>query len=220
MHQSLVLLESMCYLAIVILTPLSYEILENPHKVLKHKSVTQVDFVELDEDVINVCKKHFPWGKIWSNDPRVSLHITDGATFVRNAPTGMYDVIIQDSADPFYMDDTGERVVLPSEVLYAPEHFENLYRIQSANGVFTFQSETYNIPSSLEGIRTWRKVALDAGFETAKYGTIAISTYPTGQIGLFLCTKKKKETDMESVQERFNNFVTRTTYYHPRLQER
>ena len=110
-------------------------------EVLKHPEVEHVDHVDLDGDVIQVCKDHFEWGKAW-DDPRVSLHIADGAAFVKNVVDGSYDVIIQDSSDPYTWDEeTGEKIDLPSKTLYSEEHFQNISRALGENGVFSFQAE-------------------------------------------------------------------------------
>ena len=34
-------------------------------EVLKHPEVEHVDHVDLDSDVIDVCRNHFPWGSAW-----------------------------------------------------------------------------------------------------------------------------------------------------------
>lgn len=191
-------------------------------EVLKHPSVEHVDHVDLDAEVIDVCRKYFPWGDAW-DDPRVRLHTVDGSSFIRNAQKGFYDVIVQDSSDPF--GDDGE--ILPSSVLYEKEHFHHLYAALADNGVFNFQAETLGIPSDFNGILKWRSLLLaDDMFKAVRYGTIAIPTYPTGQIGFLLCTKKKEtavmnERKMASIRERFNAIEENhmgTTYYQPRLQ--
>jgi len=189
-------------------------------EVLKHPTVEIVDHVELDRKVIDVSKRYFPWGQAW-DDSRVNLHIVDGAAFVRDAKPGSYDVVIQDASDPFYEDADGEVVMLPSSVLYTEAHFENVRRSLRADGVFLFQAETYNIPSSVDAMKSWREMATSAGFESARYGTIAISSYPTGQIGFFLCTKAKPGncSDLEVIQSRFEKMTGETSYYHPRLQQ-
>ena len=110
-------------------------------EVLKHASLEQVDHVDLDGDVIEICKEHFSWGEAWK-DPRVTLHIDDGAAFVARADTGYYDVVIQDSADPWIWDDAGEKILLPSNVLYSEGHFQHIKRILSESGVFNFQVST------------------------------------------------------------------------------
>ena len=108
------------------------------HEVLKHDSVIQVDHVDLDGDVVEVCKDHFSWGRAWE-DPRVTLHIADGAAFVRNAPEDFYDVVIQDSSDPYTVNEEGIPVELPSSVLYSTDHYDNVRRILTKDGIFNFQ---------------------------------------------------------------------------------
>jgi spermidine synthase len=144
-------------------------------EVLKHESVLHVDHVDLDADVINVCKTHFDWGFVW-DDPRVHLHVRDGAAFLDEVANETYDVIIQDSSDPWAYDINGARVDLPSSVLYSEKHFANLHRVLKPNGVLNIQAETLQIPSDLEGIVQWRDLALGVGFKGARYASIMIST--------------------------------------------
>jgi spermidine synthase len=190
-------------------------------EILKHGSVEHVDHVDLDGEVIETCKTHFSWSDAWT-DPRVHLHIADGAKFVRNAPDQSYDVVIQDSSDPWTWGENGEKVVLPSSVLYSPEHFANIHRILEPNGVLNIQAESLQIPSDLNGIRDWRQRALNVGFESARYGSILISSYPTGQIGFLLCEKDPSAaSSLQHLQERFSRMVEAklsTSYYHPPLQ--
>lgn len=189
-------------------------------EILKHPTVEWIDHVDLDMEVIETCKKFFSWGHAW-DDPRVHLHIEDGAEFVKTAAAGTYDVIIQDSSDPWTWDDkTGKMVSLPSNTLYAPGHFANIFRALTDNGILNFQAETMQIPSDFEGAVEWRKSALAIGFKRARYGTITIATYPTGQIGLLLCEKIAREPS--GVDKRFRIMAAsgkKTTYYHPRLQQ-
>jgi spermidine synthase len=190
-------------------------------EVLKHASVSHVDHVDLDEDVIAICKEHFEWSEAWE-DPRVHLHIADGAKFVATAPDQSYDVIIQDSSDPWTWGEKGERVSLPSGVLYSSEHFANIHRILKPNGILNIQAESLQIPSDLDGIRDWRKLALVVGFESARYGSILTSSYPTGQIGFLLCEKNVAAAETpEGIERRFARIVDAqqsTIYYHPPLQ--
>lgn len=190
-------------------------------EVLKHNSVVHVDHVDLDGDVIDVCKQFFKWGGAW-DDPRAQLHIADGAQFVREAADGTYDVIIQDSSDPWAIEDDGSMTPLPSGVLYREDHFRNLHRILSPNGVLNLQAESFNMPSSLQGISDWRKLLMDCGFGRSRYGGITISSYTTGHIG-FLCSQKGSAWTMNygDVKRRYERMVARgnrTTYYHPPLQ--
>lgn len=192
------------------------------HEVLKHPSVEHVDHVDLDKDVIDVCHKHFPWGHVW-DDPRVTLHITDGASFIKNAVEGYYDVIIQDSSDPETWDEHGQEIDLPSKVLYEMDHFTYIYRALSSKGVFNFQAESFGIASDLDSIVEWRKQTLAVGFQLSRYGSLSISSYPTGQIGFLLCQKDAESAlDSAQIRTRYEDIVNsgnRTSYYHPKLQE-
>lgn len=108
-------------------------------QVLKHPSVEVVDHVDLDEDVIKTCQVYFPqWGDCWK-DPRVHLHIKDGAEFVRNSPDNYYDVIIQDSSDPWVVEDDGTTTALPSGALYEEGHICQLYRVLAHDGILNIQ---------------------------------------------------------------------------------
>lgn len=195
-------------------------------EVLKHDSVVQVDHVDLDQQVIDVCRQHFAWGKVW-DDPRVNLYIQDGAAFVKNAPSDYYDVIIQDSSDPWTWDDDGHVMELPSSALYTKEHMQNIHRVLTENGVLNLQAETLQIPSDMDGIVLWRHNALEVGFVTARYSSIIVSTYPTGQIGCLVCEKSSLDRRpepaalMRSIEDRYTKMCQEgkdTTYYHPRLQ--
>jgi hypothetical protein len=104
--------------------------------------------VDLDEDVIKTCEQFFPqWGDAWK-DPRASLHICDGAQFVRDTADGSYDVIIQDSSDPFVVGDDGVMKPLPSEALYEKNHICHLHRILKPNGILNIQVRGFNVFAS------------------------------------------------------------------------
>jgi spermidine synthase len=191
-------------------------------EVLKHPSVEHVDHVDLDGDVITTCEQFFAWGSAWK-DPRVHLHIGDGAAFVREIGDGQYDVVIQDSSDPTAWDEEkGEEVDLPSGVLYSTEHFNHIYRILKPNGIFTFQGESLQIPNDFQGLVEWRQQALEAGFASVRYGSIIISSYPTGQIGFLMCEKSSTNASAKAdIVRRYTHMcesVHPTLYYHPRLQ--
>jgi len=76
----------------------------------------------------------------------------------------------------------------------------------------------------MEGICIWRNKALRAGFEKVSYGSLYISSYPTGQIGFLMCQKNgEQEMNQENVDLRFRNIEDAglgTKYYQPGLQKR
>lgn len=106
---------------------------------LKHDTVVNVDHVDLDLEVIRTCEKFFPqWGSAWK-DPRAMLHIKDGAQFVRDTADSFYDVIIQDSSDPWVIEEDGSATPLPSKVLYEEDHICQLHRILKPKGILNIQ---------------------------------------------------------------------------------
>ena len=77
----------------------------------------------------------------------------------------------------------------------------------------------------MDGICIWRKKVLQAGFETVRYGSLYVSSYPTGQIGFLMCKKngEGKEISEEEIRIRFSKIEEagmETKYYHPGLQKR
>ncbi len=67
-------------------------------EVLLHP-VEEVHFVEIDAEVIEVCKNYFPWLKKVLPDPRVKLVIDDGVEYIRES-RGFFDVVLIDSSEP------------------------------------------------------------------------------------------------------------------------
>jgi spermidine synthase len=216
-------------------------------ELLKYSNIESIDHVELDEGVINISKQFFDWSSAWEHD-KVNLIIGDGAEFVMNQLQEggkNYHVIIQDASDPYYTDSTGSVVTLPSHVLYEDEHFEIMHKLLKPNsGILMFQAETYNIPSNLDEIRSWRGSLENIGFDHIRYGSISISTYPTGQIGFFVSHSHEDNDDMicksdacgenletpatnkmdvsdwmdwNRVWASFRELNGKTKYYHPRI---
>ncbi len=67
-------------------------------EVLKHPDIT-VDLVEIDQEVISVCKEYFLGVDEVFKNPRLNLTIGDGVEFIANAKDKSYDIILVDSTD-------------------------------------------------------------------------------------------------------------------------
>ena len=66
----------------------------------RYPEIEHIDLVEIDELVVEVCRKYLPKTACRLDDPRVSIHYEDGVRFVRSCED-KYDLIIVDSTDPF-----------------------------------------------------------------------------------------------------------------------
>jgi spermidine synthase len=99
-------------------------------RVLEHSTVEKAVMVEIDGEVIRLCKEFLPniAGDAWTN-PRAEVIVGDGIDYVRKAEAGSFDVVIVDSTDPIGV----------GEVLFTDEFYQNAARLLSANGVIVNQ---------------------------------------------------------------------------------
>jgi len=141
-------------------------------EVLKHSSVKEVTLCEIDEMVVDSCKKYFTQFK-W-DDPRLKVVFADGAKFLLEH-TKTFDVIIVDSSDP----------VGPAETLYTHKFYESLQNALRPGGVITQQAE--NVWLHLDIIEKLVKSAKSL-FPKVDYAYCTIPTYPGGQIGFIFQT--------------------------------
>ncbi|HTT21077.1 MAG TPA: fused MFS/spermidine synthase [Candidatus Sulfotelmatobacter sp.] len=66
---------------------------------LKHKTVQQLDYVELDPVLIQIFKEFFQTQAVSLSDPRVQVHYADGRHFLKTT-SNIYDVIILNIPEP------------------------------------------------------------------------------------------------------------------------
>ena len=99
-------------------------------RVLQHRNVTRAVMVEIDGEVVRLCKEFLPaiGGDAWT-DPRADVIIGDGIDYVRTAPDASFDAIIVDSTDPIGV----------GEVLFTDEFYRNCARILTPRGLVVNQ---------------------------------------------------------------------------------
>ena len=97
---------------------------------LQHRNVTRAVMVEIDGEVVRLCKEFLPaiGGDAWT-DPRAEVIIGDGIDYVRTAPDASFDAIIVDSTDPIGV----------GEVLFTDEFYRNAARVLAAGGLIVNQ---------------------------------------------------------------------------------
>ncbi|MEM6761665.1 MAG: polyamine aminopropyltransferase [Pseudomonadota bacterium] len=97
---------------------------------LRHPSVTAATLVEIDAAVVALCRSEFEGVSAGAfDDPRLSVVIADGATFVAETDE-RFDVVIVDSPDP-----VGAGAVLFTEAFYA-----GCRRVLRPGGILVTQS--------------------------------------------------------------------------------
>jgi len=101
-------------------------------EILKHKSVEKVVMVDLDEQVVQICKEMLPeWNNGCVDDPRLEIVYDDAYAYLMKSDL-KFDVIIMDIADPI---EAG-----PAVVMYTKECYNALLSKMNPDGVFVTQS--------------------------------------------------------------------------------
>ena len=169
------------------------------HEVLKHKTVTLAEQVELDERVTRVSEKFFPELCESNNDPRARLHFADGIKWVADAKPETYDVIIIDSTDP----------VGPAAGLFSESFYKNCFRALRPNGVVVGQSESPLFHADL--ILSVQKSFKAAGFLDVATLFFPQCTYPSGWWSATLACKDGPPSQFRRADAEKKSFPTR--YY-------
>ncbi|HIP59747.1 MAG TPA: polyamine aminopropyltransferase [Campylobacterales bacterium] len=100
-------------------------------EVLRHPTL-EVDMVEIDEEVIEVCKNYFPDIGDWDN-PRLNLIVGNGVEFIKNAKEKSYDIILVDSTD-----DKDQ-----ASGLFKPEFYTACSNVLKDDGMIAVQGSSY-----------------------------------------------------------------------------
>ena len=118
-------------------------------EVLRHRSVERATMVDLDEQVVTVCRQHLPSFSAGAfDDPRAELIIGDARRFVEESPR-TFDVIIIDLPDPLE--------VGPAQLLYTREFYTAVKYRLAPGGIISVQSESsrwYDLQAFIAIVRT------------------------------------------------------------------
>ena len=97
----------------------------------RYPEIEHIDLVEIDEQVVQVCREYLPSTAGRLGDERVHIHYEDGLKYVRFLENE-YDLIIVDSTDPFG----------PGEGLFTKEFYGNCYKALKEDGIMVNQHES------------------------------------------------------------------------------
>ena len=136
-------------------------------EVVRHQSVELARQVEIDGEVVRICREHLPNIAAAYDHPKVDLIIGDGIEHVKTAEAGSYDIVLVDSTDPFG----------PALGLFGEEFYSNVHRILADDGIMVCQAESawYNMPMLKVITETLQKI-----FPLVKVYSSQIPVYPSG----------------------------------------
>lgn len=101
----------------------------------KHESLEAIDMIEIDRDVVDLCRKHLPELSDGAfDDPRVNLKIADATEFVRESQD-WYDLIVLDVTDSYEEDPS------LSEEIFGEEFYSKLAAMLAIEGMVVTQAD-------------------------------------------------------------------------------
>jgi spermidine synthase len=173
-------------------------------ELLRYGGIRRIDLVEIDEQVVEVCKEHFPFTAGALTDPRVHLHFEDGMRFVRSV-VDEYDLIIVDSTDPFG----------PGEGLFTKEFYGNCFKALHEDGVMINQHESPFYPNDALAVQRAHKRIVQS-FDVSMVYQAHIPTYPSGH-WLFGFSTKRYHPLGDFDGPRWKSLGLKTRYYNTQL---
>ena len=153
--------------------------------------------VEIDEEVVNACKKHLPSISHELNNPKLNLIIDDGIEFVKLAKKEIYDLIIVDGSDP----------IGPAEGLFTVDFYENCYNCLSSKGILVAQGESpkFNQNAFVDLNKTLQSIF---GSSNTSVALFYAPTYPTGMWSFQYGFKGITNHISSSKREQIDTFVS------------
>ena len=158
-------------------------------ELVRYPEIQRIDLVEIDEMVVEVCKKYLPKTACRLDDERVEIHYEDGLKFIRRCKEE-YDLIIVDSTDPFG----------PGEGLFTREFYIMVNQHESP-----FYEE-----DALACQRAHRNIT--ESFPISRVYQAHIPTYPSGH-WLFGFASKKYHPLRDLREKEWNDRGITTRYY-------
>lgn len=166
----------------------------------RYKSIEHIDLVEIDKQVMEVCKEYLPQTYCSMDDERVHIHIQDGLKYIRKCENE-YDIIIVDSTDPFG----------PGEGLFTKEFFGNCYHALKEDGIMVNQHESPFYPEDLAAMQKIHKKIVKT-FPISRVYQAHIPTYPSGH-WLFGFASKKYHPIKDLNKSAWKSLDLKTQYY-------
>lgn len=134
----------------------------------KYDHIEQIDVVEIDQRVVDVCKQYLRQTACGFDDPRVALYFQDGLKFVRHKEN-TYDLIIVDSTDPFG----------PGEVLFTKEFYGSCFKALTKDGILLNQHESAFYQGDAKEMQAAHE-RIKQVFPVSQVYQAHIPTYPSG----------------------------------------
>ena len=173
-------------------------------ELLKYETIKSIQLVEIDEQVVKVCKEFLPITANSLNDERVSVFYQDGLKYVRKWENE-FDLIIVDSTDPFG----------PGEGLFTKEFYGNCYKALKEDGIMVNQHESPFYKEDANAMKRAHKRIVES-FPISRIYQAHIPSYPSGH-WLFGFSSKLYHPIKDIRKKEWNDLNLKTKYYNIKL---
>ena len=170
----------------------------------RYNHIKNIDMVEIDEMVVEICREYLPQTACRLTDPRVHIFYQDGLRFVRSKENE-YDLIIVDSTDPFGV----------GEGLFTKEFYGNCFKALKDDGILVNQHESTFYTSYANSMKRAHS-RIKSTFPIALVYQAHIPTYPSGH-WLFGFASKKYDPRTDLKADWWNSLGIKTKYYNTKL---
>lgn len=177
---------------------------------LKHKGVKEVVLVDIDGDVVELCRKHF--GEINARafkDKRLKIEVADAFEYLgRKESKKRFDLIIADRPDP----------VGPGKALFGETFYDRVKAALKPGGFATFQTgvpfyQPWEITEALEELKGF--------FPSSGLYLTVVPTYIGGFMALsWACNGRAKlgtPAGIKKATAAFKRAKLKTDYYNPAI---
>ena len=172
----------------------------------EYKEIENIDVVEPDELFVRVSREFFPETAKGFDDPRGNGTNMDGLRFLRRC-TDKYDLIINDSTDPF-----GH-----AEGLFTREFYGSCYRALKSDGIMVYQHGSPFYDEDEDAFRAMHRKAYKS-FPISRVYQACIPTCPAGY-WMFGFASKKYHPLIDFNPVRWKERNIKTWYYTTNLHQ-
>ena len=167
---------------------------------MKYREVEQIDVVELDPKVTELCRKWLTPASVYDNETRLTMIHEDGYDWIQRQK-GRYDVLIIDRPDP----------VGPGAKLFTVEFYQSVFDSLTDDGVVVFQSGSpyYNISTLQRTVKNAKKL-----FPIVYPYLFTIPLFPCGIWSFTLASKKWEplKADRSRLQDENTQYIDADVY--------
>lgn len=177
-------------------------------EVIRHRQIEYVVQVEIDRQVIDMCRTYLPnHSRGAFDDPRVDIVIDDGLNFVRSC-ADRFDVIISDSTDP----------IGPGGALFEEDFYAHCKRCLSPGGILVTQNGVAFM--QLDEVKTTAQ-RMKWVFDDWHFYSAAVPTYIGGVMAFAWGTDNRalRRVDIATLQARYASCGIETRYYNPEVHQ-